>query len=103
MKHIKGFSLIEVLISLMLVTTLAFMLSDQHTQSRQLIKRWVLQANASHILDRVNEGLYEPSPPASHLPESYDLKIQRHHKTLIVHLEWPNRSGALTRIVRSIG
>lgn len=103
MKQIKGFSLIEVLISLMLVTTLALMLLDQQIKSRQLIKQWVLQAGASHFLDQVNETVYGQS---SHIPKAqkpYYLNIDRNKKKLVVQLEWSNKSGRLTRTIRNMG
>lgn len=103
MKQIKGFSLIEVLISLMLVTTLALMLLDQQLRTRQLIKQWVLQSGASHFLDQVNETVYGQSSHIPRPPEPYYLNIERNKKNLVVQLEWFNKSGRLTRTIRNMG
>lgn len=103
MKQIKGFSLIEVLISLMLVTTLALMLLDQQLKAHQLIKQWILQAGASHFLDQVNETLYGQSDRIPKVPEPYYLNIQHTDKKRVVHLEWFNKTGTLTRTTRSMG
>lgn len=55
MNYQKGFSLIEVLVSLMLMTTMALALLDQQLHTRQLIRQSVLQAEASHLLFQVKE------------------------------------------------
>ena len=103
MEQIKGFSLIEVLISLMLVTTLALMLLEQQLKTHQLIKQWIVQAGASHVLDQVNETLYANSDRTPKVPEPYHLNIQHTNKQYIVHLEWFNKSGTITRIIRNMG
>lgn len=56
MKQQKGFSLIEVLAALLLVTTLVLSLVQQHSQSRQLLTRLVLHEHSSHLLDQSDES-----------------------------------------------
>ncbi|MBL7479454.1 type IV pilus modification PilV family protein [Legionella bononiensis] len=100
MKQLKGFSLIEVLVSLMLVTTIALALLQQQWNTRQFINQLVLHAGASHFLDIVSESVYgqvSTMPPA---PAPYHLNVRKESSRIIVQVEWFNRTESITRKVK---
>ncbi|WP_298623203.1 prepilin-type cleavage/methylation domain-containing protein [uncultured Legionella sp.] len=103
MKQIKGFSLIEVFISLMLVTTLALMLLEQQINTHHLMRQWIMHAEASHVMDQVNETSLGQIERAYKVPEPYHLNVLHTNKQHIVQLEWFNKTGTLTRTIRSMG
>jgi prepilin peptidase dependent protein C len=57
MNHQKGFSLVEVLASLLLVTTLALCLVQQQWHSRQLLNQLLLREQKSQSLEQIAETL----------------------------------------------
>lgn len=57
MNQQKGFSLIEVLLSLLLVTTLAIALIQQQSQSKYLLNQLLIRTQATHHLDQIEETL----------------------------------------------
>jgi len=57
MNQQKGFSFVEVLLSLLLVTTVATALLQQQWQSKQLLTQLVLQSEASQAHDQIKEDL----------------------------------------------
>ncbi len=97
MNQQKGFSLIEVLVSLMLVTTLALALLQQQCHTKLLIKQLTLRAGASQLLDQVDESLYLKADkiPVAHFP--YELKIKRSEHLTTFKLSWFNELGSITR------
>lgn len=97
MNQQKGFSLIEVLVSLMLATTLALALTQQQWHTRLLIKQLLARTQASAFLDQINESLYAGSDtfPAPTLPCHLDIKEANHVST--IRLDWFNRSESITR------
>ena len=100
MKQLKGFSLIEVLVSLMLVTTIALALLQQQWNTRQLINQLVLHAGAVQFLDLVSESVYgqvSTIPPA---PAPYHLSVRNESSHFIVQIAWLNRAESITRNVR---
>lgn len=97
MNQQQGFSLIEVLLSLMLATTLALALIQQQWNTRLLINRLLFRSGATLFLDQINELLYvgaDKLPPA---PAPYHLDIQRTHDDYAVRLDWFNQSDSMTR------
>jgi prepilin-type N-terminal cleavage/methylation domain-containing protein len=56
MKQQKGFSLIEVLVSLMLVTVIALSLVQQQWQSRQVLTQLTLRAQNLCFLSQLDEA-----------------------------------------------
>lgn len=103
MKHLKGFSLIEVLVSLMLVTTIALALLQQHWNIRQFINQLIAHAEALQIIDRVTESLYGQMNKMPSVPSPYLLNVRNETDYLIVRVEWFNRSESITRKVRKRG
>ncbi|KTD65435.1 prepilin-type N-terminal cleavage/methylation domain-containing protein [Legionella shakespearei] len=97
MNQQKGFSLIEVLASLMLATTLALALTQQQWHTRLLIKQLLARTKASAFLDQINESLYLGSAqlPAAPFPCHLDIKEANHAYT--IRLDWFNRSESITR------
>jgi Tfp pilus assembly protein PilV len=55
MKHQKGFSLIDVLVSLFMLTTLILSLLQQQWQSRQLLHQLILTEQKAQLLDGIHE------------------------------------------------
>lgn len=93
----KGFSLIEVLVSLLLVSTVALSLLKQQWQSRQLLDHLILREQGTYILDQINESLLagKSKPPA--LPSPYHLVINHKNRETLIHLDWYKQTGTLTR------
>lgn len=58
MNQQKGFSLIEVLVSLMLMTTVALTLLYQQGDMQHMLHRMELQLNALQQQDQANEELH---------------------------------------------
>lgn len=103
MAHQKGFSLIEVLISLMLVTTLGLTLLAQQTQTRQLLTQLRLRAQASQFLDQVDESLFVGIPILPTAPSPYFFEVNKSQHNIILRLTWAENFGTLTRKRNSIG
>ena len=97
MNQQKGFSLIEVLLSLFLMSTVAMAVLQQQRQSRQLISQLILSAGASHYLDQVDERLVIKSHTLPAAPPPYELSIQQSGKDFILHLGWLQNLGSITR------
>lgn len=57
MNQQKGFSLVEVLASLLLVTTAALFLLQQQSQSKQLLSQLILREQGFQSLNQMNEAL----------------------------------------------
>ncbi|KTC79963.1 prepilin-type N-terminal cleavage/methylation domain-containing protein [Legionella cherrii] len=99
----KGFSLTEVLVSLLLVTTLALTLLQQRGQSKQLLNQLVLRMQASQFLDQIEESLVAQVPKLPSAPTPYHLEIQLKNQHVLVQLAWFEQSGVLTRKRSSTG
>ena len=56
MNQPKGFSLIEVLVSLLLSSTLILALLQQQWQSKQLLNQLILRIQGTQLLDQAEEG-----------------------------------------------
>lgn len=97
MNQLKGFSLIEVLVSLMLVSVVALFLLQQQDQSRQLLTRLVLLTVASQYLDQVDESLFAGLPQYPSVPAPYLFTIQNKSKNIILELKVFNHARVVTR------
>jgi prepilin peptidase dependent protein C len=72
----KGFSLLEVLLALILLTTAALALLKQQNLTRQLLPQLALQAQASQVLDQMDESINKlPTPPA---PYHLEVRMNQH-------------------------
>lgn len=58
MNQQKGFSLTEVLVSLVLASTVALALLEQQLQTKELLAQLVLRVRTSQYLDQVDEHLF---------------------------------------------
>ena len=93
----KGFSLIEVFISLMLVTTIGLTLLKQQTQARQVLTQLMLRAKASQFLDQVDESLFVGIPILPIAPLPYFFEVNKNQHSIIFRLSWSENLGTLTR------
>ena len=103
MNQQKGFSLIEVLVSLMLVTTLALALLDQQWQTRQFINQLQLHVQASGFLDHVNESLTIKSDKLPNPPAPFQFSFQKDKQNIILGLNWFKKCRNLTRRLSQLG
>ncbi|CAM3074140.1 Tfp pilus assembly protein PilV [Legionella steigerwaltii] len=97
MNRQKGFSLTEVLVSLLLVTTMALTLFQQQGQSKQLLSQLIFRMQASQFLDQVEESLVAQVPKLPTTPTPYHLEIQHKNQHVLIQLAWFDQLGALTR------
>ncbi|MGC1182026.1 type IV pilus modification PilV family protein [Legionella sp.] len=97
MNQQKGFSLVEVLASLLLVTTLALSLVQQQWQSRQLLDQLIIREHASQFLDQIDETLLAGEKKLPPVPSPYYLEIQHHGQETLLHLSWWKNSREITR------
>jgi len=88
MNYQKGFSLLEVLISLMFVATVIFILVEQQIQTKNNLIQMMHRVDASHYLDQIDEHLLfemthipTPSPP-------YRFELIHTDDTLLLQLKW---------------
>ncbi len=58
MEQQKGYSLIEVLISLILVSTVALTLLEQQLQTKHILNQLIVRTENTQLLDSVDEHLY---------------------------------------------
>jgi prepilin peptidase dependent protein C len=97
MKQQKGFSLVEVLASLLLVTTLALSLVQQQWQSKQLLKQLILREQGSQVLDQVDEALFARQDKLPLIPAPYHLVVQQQNQKTLLSLGWFHKSAVITR------
>lgn len=97
MKRQKGFSLFEVLVCLMLVSTMALVLVQQQGRTRQLLSQLVLYARASQFLDTIDEYLYvkKTQLPVPQLP--YHFEVKKSQLGIILSIDWFKDLGSITR------
>lgn len=99
----KGFSLIEVLISLILVTTLGLALLAQQGQAKQLLTQLALHAKASQYLNRADESLLVGIAKIPRAPSPYIFVVNENQKSIILRLSWFKNLGSLIRKYPAIG
>ncbi|EHL30284.1 PilW family protein [Legionella drancourtii] len=97
MKQQKGFSLVEVLASLLLVTTLALSLLQQQWQSKQLLNQLILREHGSQVLDQIGETLFARMKKLPLVPPPYHLDVQHQSQETLLRLGWYHKSAAITR------
>ncbi|QMT60685.1 prepilin-type N-terminal cleavage/methylation domain-containing protein [Legionella sp. PC997] len=103
MNREKGFSLTEVLISLILVTTLTLVLLQEQRQSKQLLNQLVFRTQGSQFLDQIEETLAAKTSKFPPIPPSYHLEIQQQNHQILIHLAWLEQLGTITRKRSPIG
>lgn len=103
MNQQKGFSLIEVLVSLMLVTTLALALLEQQWQTKILLNQLVIRAEASNILDQIDETLLSNVNETPTIPLPYHFNLSQSRHTLILRLNRFNDDNLITRTYHTVG
>jgi prepilin peptidase dependent protein C len=101
MNQQKGFSLIEVLLSLVLVTTVTLALLQQHDQTNLLLNQLLLRTGASQFLDEVDEALVINADLIPTAPSTYRFKVQHQERGVLLQLEWFNHS--IARLHHEIG
>jgi prepilin-type N-terminal cleavage/methylation domain-containing protein len=97
----KGFSLIEVLLSLMLTTTVAFCMLHLHAVSHSLLKQFILQTHASTLLDRIDEEFLLQGKNLFRPAEPYILDIEENREDTKVQISWFHHAYYITRTHRS--
>jgi prepilin-type N-terminal cleavage/methylation domain-containing protein len=94
MNQQKGFSLVEVLASLLLVTMVALCLLQQQWQSKQLLRQLIWQEQSSQFLDQIEEALFARLQQLPAPPPSYQLQVEHNAQDGIVlrvhHVAKPN-------------
>ncbi len=93
----KGFSLLEVLLSLFLLTTLSLALLYQQSCSRQWLIQLEFRAKASQFLDQIDESLslsIKRLPLASH-PYHFEAQIGQHTSSMQIY--WFNNTKRIIR------
>ncbi|HDV5709853.1 TPA: prepilin-type N-terminal cleavage/methylation domain-containing protein [Legionella pneumophila] len=94
-KH-QGFTLMEVLVSLMLMTTVVLMLVEQQLKTRDIINHLIWRIQGSQYLDQVDEALNIsenlPLPPSN-----YHFDIRRSQKKIILNVTWFKKSQSIIR------
>lgn len=98
MNQQKGFTLMEVLVSLMLMTTLVLAVLQHQWNTRQLINQILLQAGASSFLDQVEELLYISKDSIPVVPTPYRFKLKQTPSHYFLEIEWFKSNRSLTRI-----
>jgi prepilin-type N-terminal cleavage/methylation domain-containing protein len=97
MKHQKGFSLIEVLVSLMLVMSLGLGLLQQLGQTKQLLTQLVVREKASRFLDQIDESLFVGIEKLPRVPNPYQLTVNKNKQSISVRLSWFKTFGSILR------
>lgn len=98
----KGFSLLEVLISLTIVTTLGLSLLKLREQEKQLLTQLTLRTTASQFLNRVDEVLLAGVDKIPRTPYPYIFVINKVPKSITLSLRWFGNFGSLVRKHHSI-
>lgn len=98
----KGFSLLEVLISLSLVTTLALSLITQQTSTQQFLIRLIMSAQGSQFLDKVEESLIFNERVLPNPSNPYHFIIKNNRKDISLNLAWFKKAGSIVRSHPSI-
>ncbi len=88
MNQHQGFSLIEVLISLMLVSMTALGLLQQQWQSTQLFTQMRLQTEALIELDNASELLLTHPGLKPSIQNPFQLRLQTMGDTIVMAMSW---------------
>ncbi|MBA2649710.1 MAG: prepilin-type N-terminal cleavage/methylation domain-containing protein [Legionella sp.] len=99
MIHQKGFSLIEVLLTLMLVSTLALSLFKEQQQHRQLLNQFILQTGATLWLDDIQERSLIHSTKIPDLPQPYHLRITQVTHGRVLEIDYFQNKDPIKRTI----
>ncbi|KTC83475.1 prepilin-type N-terminal cleavage/methylation domain-containing protein [Legionella cincinnatiensis] len=102
MNQQKGFSLIEVLLSLLLVTTLALALLQQQSQSKYMLNQLMKRIQATHYLDQIEETLPIQIKKIPFPPTFFHLVLQHQDREIFVKLAWHEQLDFIIRKHSSI-
>lgn len=102
MDYQKGFSLVEVLISLMLISTLALCLLEQQWKMRAYVSSLNVHAGASDFLDKISEYLYVKSKALPEAPEPYHFQIEYQASSYALRIDWNHQSSFLSRRISGL-
>jgi prepilin-type N-terminal cleavage/methylation domain-containing protein len=94
----KGFSLIEVLLSLMLTTTIALLLLQLQNHTSLFVNQVVQNSQASSILDQADEELLLGTRQRFKPVDPYTLHIEQNIEHTKVSVSWLSQSYMLSRI-----
>ncbi|HFS7661009.1 TPA: prepilin-type N-terminal cleavage/methylation domain-containing protein [Legionella pneumophila] len=95
-KH-QGFTLMEVLVSLMLMTMVVLMLVEQQLKTRDIINHLIWRIQGSQYLDQVDEALYISENRLPLPPSNYHFDIRRSQKKIILNVTWFKKSQSIIR------
>jgi prepilin-type N-terminal cleavage/methylation domain-containing protein len=98
----KGFSLIEVLLSLLLLSTVCLGLLELWQQSRLLLNHFIIRTQASHFLDEINEHLALNSKNLPKAPPPFQWRIESSGQNYLLRLDWYNNQKSLTRMIPGV-
>lgn len=97
MEQQKGFSLVEVLISLSLATLLALSLLQQQWQTKQLLNQLILREQGSQYLDQTDEALWAGVKNYPALPAPYHVAIRLDSQSSLLRLIGLGKKDVLQR------
>jgi Tfp pilus assembly protein PilV len=99
----KGFSLLEVLLSLMLIMTIALGLLDQRTKIKSVINQTQLYSRASNILDQTEELLNAHIFDIKTPEQPFELTVRKAHDQLDLNVQWFKGEHLISRSHRFLG
>ncbi|CAM4488430.1 MAG: hypothetical protein LEGION0403_FIIPPAGN_00415 [Legionella sp.] len=97
MNQQKGFSLVEVLASLLLATMVALFLLQQQWQSKQLLKQLIWREQSAQFLDQIDEALLAHLQQLPTPPPSYQLQIEHNSQGTILRVHHAAKPNVFTR------
>jgi prepilin peptidase dependent protein C len=97
MVYEKGFSFMEVLISLILVSTLSLSLLEQQGQAQQALSQSTLRAEAAAFLDQIEELLFLKAMSLPVPPPPYHFILEKNSKSILLGLSWFKNLGTINR------
>lgn len=93
----KGFTLMEVLVSLMLVTTVALILVQQQWKTKELISQLIWYVRGSQFLDQIEESLYLAEGSLPPPPPNYHFEMKHSQKNTTLKIDWFKNYHSITR------
>lgn len=97
MNQQQGFSLVEVLASLLLVTLVALFLLQQQWQSKQLLRQIIWREQSTWFLDAIDEALFAQLQQLPVLPPGYQLQIEDNAQDMVLRIHHAAKLNVLTR------
>lgn len=97
MNQQKGFSLVEVLASLLLVTVVALSLLQQQWQSRLLLDQLVLREQGTQLLDQLDETLRADAKKISLTPSPFHLELKHLNTEVLLRLHLFKKNNFMIR------